>query len=260
METSMRVRRIVRLLTRVVSVLAGALFVLSAASASGAQQPASYQQGYEILRDAVYDQSMSIETVESLYHEAEARVKVSSLGKKERSYWRSLVEYMVGRAYHNENDKKSAARHYEAGLAYVRESLEQGEYSEGYRVMSEIISQMCLVKSVGFVLRNGRKVNEYAKKAIELDPRNGKAHIIIASSRIYPPAAFGGNREMGIERMQKALTMPDIEKDDLFNIYSGIGIAYSKLNKPQQGIMWLEKALRLYPGNEYVLEEVLRLR
>jgi tetratricopeptide (TPR) repeat protein len=256
----MRTRQILNLLTIGISVFLVALFVIPTVSSSATDQSLSYRKRYEILRDAVYNQSVSIEAIESLYHDAEATVRTSPLDKKEELYWLSLIEYMVGRAYRNQNGKEPATRHYEAGLACVQESLERGEYSEGYRLMSEILGQMCVVRSVGFVLRNGYKVHGYAQKAIELDPRNGKAHIIIASSRIYPTAAFGGNPEEGIERMKRALTMPDIEKDDLFNIYSGIGIGYSKLDKPQQAAIWLEKALTLYPNNRYALEEYMKLQ
>jgi hypothetical protein len=171
-----------------------------------------------------------------------------------------MSEYLIGRAYGHEKDKKRANKHFEAALAYAKESLAVMEYSEGYRLMSEIISQQCLVKSVGYIMRHGPKVTWYAKKALELNPQNGKAHIILAASRIYPPAAFGGDPEKGIEKMKNALTMPGIAKDDLFNIYSGMSVGFAKLNMQQEATFWIQKALEVYPGNKYALEVSMKLR
>jgi tetratricopeptide (TPR) repeat protein len=102
-------------------------------------------------------------------------------------------------------------------------------------------------------------VMSYAEKAIALDPRNAAARIIVAASKVYPPPVFGGNPGRGIELMREALALGTAEKDDLFNIYSGIGIAYSKMDDKAAARPWMDKALALYPGNEYIRQELSRL-
>ena len=82
----------------------------------------------------------------------------------------------------------------------------------------------------------------------------------MAAGKVYPPPVFGGNPRLGIELMHKALAMGNAERDDLFNIYSGIGLAYDKLKDSQEARRWLREALDLYPGNLFVRGEHERLR
>lgn len=226
----------------------------------GLAYPGPTPDGYARLRDLVYGQGTSQETVENLYNTTQVAVQESPFGLKERYYWLSMIEFLIGRAYGYEEDKKNAAKHFDSALDYIKGSLAQTAYSEGYRLMGDIIGQLCLVKSFGYIMRHGPKVKRYAKKALALNPHNGKAHIIIASTRIYPPTAFGGDPEKGIERMKKALAMPDIARDDLFNIYAGIGVGYTKLNKTEEASLWIQKALELYPRNKFALEASMKLR
>ena len=241
-------------------ILTVVLGLLLAVPTLGLAYPSPPPHGFDRLRDAVYGQNTTMETVKSLYSTNQASVRASTLKHQERYYWLSMSEYLIGRAYGHEKDKKSAARHLDIALDHVEESLSQGEYSEGYRLMSDIIGHLCIIKSFGYLMRHGPKVKRFAKKALELDPLNGKAHIILASSRIYPPTAFGGDPEKGIERMKKALTMPGISREDLFNIYSGIGVGYAKLNRQQKAAIWIKKALEVYPGNKHALEVSRKLR
>ncbi len=221
-----------------------------------------FPQGYERLRDSTYNQDASLADIEKYYEAAKSSV-LSSIGEpKERSYWISRVEYMMARTYQVLDKKKEAATHYEAGLSAIQEAMKSGDFSEGYRMMSECISQMCLVKDTGFVLMNGLKVGEYAEKAVKLHERNVPARIILAAQKIYPPGIFGGDPAKGIELMKEILAIPavSIEKDDLFNIYSGIGLGYSKLGKKAEAREWLGKALAIYPKNKYVNEEYQKVK
>jgi tetratricopeptide (TPR) repeat protein len=70
---------------------------------------------------------------------------------------------------------------------------------------------------------------------------------------------FGGNPRVGIEMMRRVLERGAREKDDLFNIYSGIGLAYGKIKNREAALKWLEMALELYPNNEYVNEEYRKI-
>ncbi len=122
------------------------------------------------------------------------------------------------------------------------------------------MSASCVSSRVSaFFIANGRKVVRYAAQALELDPSNAAAQIIVAASKVYPPPVFGGDPVVGIQLMQKALAMGTAEQDDLFNIYSGIGLAYGKLKNREEARCWLEKALELYPGNLFVRGEYEKL-
>ena len=51
--------------------------------------------------------------------------------------------------------------------------------------------------------------------------------------------------------MNAVLTEGDMEKDDLFNVYSAIGYAYIQQKKHDEARPWLLKSLEVYPGNKY---------
>ena len=82
---------------------------------------------------------------------------------------------------------------------------------------------------------------------------------IQSTMSVYPPAMFGGNPKRGIELMQGALALGTAERDDLFNIYLGIGLAYGKLKNTAEARRWLAMALELYPGSAYAKTEYEKL-
>jgi tetratricopeptide (TPR) repeat protein len=220
--------------------------------------PAAYRQAFEELRDAVYD-CQPLERIEASFPGAFSLVQAEQLAAQDRLYWLSRMEYMLGRAYQNREDKKQAAEHYQAGLDYARRALELGEFSEGWRMMAENQGQLCLVKELAYLLANGPKGPQYAQKALKQDPRNVAAQVYLAAAKVYPPALAGGNPARGVELLQRALALQPTEKDDLFNIYSGIGVALGKLGRNAEASVWLRKALELYPNNAYVRGQLGRL-
>jgi tetratricopeptide (TPR) repeat protein len=166
---------------------------------------------------------------------------------------------MAARGYQAFEDKVRSVAHYESGLAALEVLMPDRVSSESWRMTSECISQLCLLKGMGYLVTNGPKVSSYAEKALELNPKNAAAQVIIAAAKVYPPAMFGGNPRRGIELMKEALDFGTAERDDLFNIYSGIGLAYGKLKNTTEARKWLEKALELYPGNRYARVEYEKL-
>ncbi len=214
---------------------------------------------YELLRDEAYNHGR-IARIEVLYRQAHAAVLDAGLDECTSNYWLSRVEYLMARACQSREDLQEAARHYEKGLKLSEASMRNGEFSEGWRMMSENLGQLCVLKwklpkGLGFLIANGPKVKDYAARAAELDPRNASALIILAAGKIYPPVIFGGNPRKGIDMMNEILHLGGAEKDDLFNIYSGIALAYGKLNNNQEAVIWFQRSLELYPSNRYVQEE-----
>ncbi len=240
--------------------LTPALLCLVLACAAVAPQDAAYRGAYEGLRDAAYDESEPIEEIRERYRRTIQAADADAPDPKLRLYRRSLAQLMAGRAERAAGNPEAATGHYEACLASARASLDLGSYSEGYRMMAEAVSQMCLTRGAAFVLANGSSVLRYARQAIALDGNNGRAHIILAAAKIYPPAVLGGDPDRGASLLKRSMEMPDIEKDDWFNIYSGMGVACAKLRLKDEAAGWLERALRLYPGNRFARREYDRLK
>jgi tetratricopeptide (TPR) repeat protein len=210
-------------------------------------------------RDAVYDQNESPREIDSLL-EASRSTIVQISDQQQRLYWLARLESLSG--YMDmfvTKDDQAAAVHFKKSLSLSRKALEIGEFSEGHSLISSDISYLCAVRGVGYAIANGRDAERHAEEAMRLDPANGKAMIVLASIKIYVPRLFGGNPEEGIEILQKALRLATLDKGDLFDIYSRLGVAFGKLRNQKKARENLARSLRLFPSNTYANEELEKL-
>ncbi|MDR2797146.1 MAG: tetratricopeptide repeat protein [Treponema sp.] len=204
------------------------------------------------LRDAVYEQNLSADALVSLYKQTIQETE-KNLSGQSRYLMLSRCAYMLGRAYQYEGRKEEAAAQYEQGITWATTALQEGDTTEGWQMLAEHISQSCAVRPVSYALANGGKVASYAKKALELDTRNGAALYMIAARYVYAPAPFN-NYKRGIQMMQDIIHKPDVilQKDDRFNVYTAIGYAYYQQKQYMEAQPWFQKALSVYPTNQFV--------
>jgi tetratricopeptide (TPR) repeat protein len=205
---------------------------------------------YIPLRDAVYEQTLKAGEIDHLYRSTKERAE-KDLAGKELFLVLSRCEYMMGRAYQYEERKDEAAARYAEGIAWAEKALEAGAGAEGWQMLGENISQSCAVRSVSYAMANGLKVEKYAKNALELDARNAAALYMLAARWVYAPSPFNNFRK-GIQMMEAILSNGDLQKDDLFNVYSAIGYAYFQQKKYTEAKPWFLKSLEVYPANKYV--------
>jgi len=202
------------------------------------------------LREAVYEQQLSANEIAPMYREMSARISTTLYGTTQLIML-SRCEYMMGRAYLFEERKDEAAARFGDGMNYAQRALDIMQSAEAWVMLAENLSQSCAARSASFAIANGLNVEKYSKNALNYNRRNAAASIMIASRWVYAPSPFHNYRR-GIEMMTAILTECDMEKDDLFNIYSGIGYAYMKLRNNAQAREWFTKALEIYPTNRYV--------
>jgi tetratricopeptide (TPR) repeat protein len=124
-------------------------------------------------------------------------------------------------------------------------------------MMAENISQSCAVRGTAFAIANGLKVEEYSKKALNLNSRNAAAQYMIAARWVFAPAPLSNYRR-GIEMMSAIFTNGDPDRDDRFNLNLAIGYAYIQQRRNADARIWLERALEIYPTNKYARELLSR--
>ena len=214
---------------------------------------------YELLRDGAYNNE-PLGRLETDYEGARRALVEAALPPEPEALWRSRIEYILGRGYKSQSAVAKALPHFEQGLGFAEAALRLGSSSEGWRMRSENFTQLCLLKGAGYLLANGKKMITFAEKAVQLDSGNAAALIILANSKIFPPPLFGGDPAAGVRLMQLALAQGNAGRDDLFNIYSGIGLAYEKLKDRGAAREWDLKALALYPANLFALQQYSRVR
>jgi len=213
------------------------------------------------LRDAVYNgvQPGEVEkTVLSLIEET----KIQALGEIDRFLILARIEYLLGRSWNEAGDKKKAILHFEAAMNNAQLSMESGEHPAGVMALTKPLSELCLLKNMGFLIANGPKIAQNAKKVLAAEPGHPGALSILAGAKAYPPAIFGGNPKEAIEQMEALLKARDegFEKDDLFDIRTCVATALMKLDREDEARFWFEAALELYPGNNYALAELAKTK
>jgi len=202
------------------------------------------------LRDSVYEQQLTADEIFPVYREISAKAKLSLTGASQYVLL-SRCEYMMGRAYQYEERKDEAAAHYDEGIRWAEKAIELVQSAEAWQMMAENISQSCAVRSVSYAMANGLKVEKYAKNALSIDSRNAASQYMIAARWVYAPSPFHNYRK-GIEMMSVIPKESNMEKDDMFNVYSAIGYAHIQQKNYSLARPWLLKSLEVYPTNKYI--------
>jgi tetratricopeptide (TPR) repeat protein len=204
------------------------------------------------LRDAVYAQNVSLDRMLLLYNEAKAAAS-SRLSGQGLYLALSRCEYFLGRAYQDKGRNKEAAASYDAGIDLAKKAQTVAPTAEGYLLLSLAIGQNCMIRSTPWVMANGLKVEDNAKKTLSLDPNNVPALYQIAARYAFGPMPFG-DYPRGVTMMKQILANHEktMQKNELFDVYSAIGYAYLQDKKPGEARSWLDKAQACYPTNKFV--------
>ncbi|MDR3325647.1 MAG: hypothetical protein LBS82_06675 [Spirochaetaceae bacterium] len=202
------------------------------------------------LREAVYEQRLAAGEVVPIYRAAFERA--DGLPGAGRLDMRSRCDYLMGRAYQYFKIKDKAIEHYERAVADAVTSLEAQGSAIGWTNRAESLSQLCALKSTWWVMMNGTDVEKFAREALRFNPKNAKAQYLIASRWVYAPRPFN-DIDKGVKMMRDILDGGnELEKDDLFNVYTALAYGHVKDNKKAEALHWIDKALSVYPSNQFV--------
>jgi tetratricopeptide (TPR) repeat protein len=212
----------------------------------------SYPNYYLTLRDAIYAQELNAGGIAPLYREAIEKARETLTGR-ELYIMLSRCEYMMGRAYQEDQRKEEAIRCYENGVSWAEKANEETPSADGYEMVASNIGQLCMLRSTFWVMANGLKVEQNAKKGLRLDDRHAACMYLIASRWAFGPNPFGNPRR-GVTELKAMLDgIADLDKDNYFNVYSGIGYAYLRLENKTDAAAWIARALEIYPTNKFAL-------
>ena len=204
-----------------------------------------------MFREAVYAQNTSLLELMRRYTQAKQDIERAFAGV---DLYTSLsrCEYLMGLSFQIEGKKNEAAAFYEQGIAWVEESLGRQSTSEGYRLLGANISLLCGIRR-SYALSNFGRIEENANKAIDLDPQNLTAYYLIAAKYVVAPWPFGNVRK-GASLLEEITrkNIGDMEREDLFNLYLMLELACIKLKRNQEAQIWHEKAVSLYPTNNFI--------
>ncbi|HWR11842.1 MAG TPA: hypothetical protein VN445_08475 [Rectinemataceae bacterium] len=213
------------------------------------------------FRDSVYE-SAPPDEVEKAAQDLIRATKSRALTELDRYLILARIEYLAGRSWNEAGDKKKAIPHFEAAMDNARLSMESGEHPAGLMAHMKPLSELCLLKDMGYLIANGPKISQNARKVLAMEPGRPGAVIVLAEAKAYPPAIFGGNPKEAIARLTALIDARDegFEKDDLFDLRACVATALSKLGRADEARFWFQAALELYPRNNYAASELKKAK
>jgi tetratricopeptide (TPR) repeat protein len=211
------------------------------------------------FRDAVFGQDISIVDAQRLFQEA-VRLVGETPEDSERYVVLSRCEYLMGRVYQDHGRKDEAIAHFEKGINLAEMSLSRGSEAsapvkaQAYEMIATNIGQLCMLRSTVWVMANGSKVEENAKKARQLDSQNAGSLYLLASRWAFGPGIFGDPKR-GIAELEAILgSQAVLQRDNYFNVYSALAYANLRMNRNHEALSWVQKSIALYPSNKFALD------
>ena len=228
------------------------------------------------LRDSMYLQDIDDNALYRQYRITLADLGELDINEREKTFWESQSAYYLARGYQaldtvdevlaqDENLRKGKFKRlqksytklddiitlYEDSMALAGEYLSGGRDARGVRLYAESLSQLSTLKTLGFLMANGTKITPLAEEAVELDPGEVKAHLLLASRYVYSPGIWGGNPDKGIAMLEDIAAMEGLDREDEHNIAVGIGFAHTMAGRWDEAAPFFRRALNIYPGNVY---------
>jgi tetratricopeptide (TPR) repeat protein len=216
-----------------------------------AAQAQNLSNSFIVFRDSVYMQNRDL--LENMRLYATAKQEIENLFYGANMYLAlARCEYLMGITFKAENRNSEAAAFFEQGIAWAEESIAISPTSEGYLLLGSGISFLCEINT-SYGLRNHKKIEANAKRALELDPNNLMAKHLIASYYILAPWPFSDVRR-GTALLEEIITQNylTLNQDDLFNLYLMLQVASLKQKRNQEAQIWREKAASIYPSNNFI--------
>jgi len=234
-------------------------------SPAGRPLPAGTDPGFIAalygLRDSVYEYTAPPE-VDLIAAALTQAAWLQPFDDVDRNLVISRIEFLNAKSWNDSGEKKKAIPHFEAAIEAGWRSMAGGEHPAGIMAVIKALSELCLIKDIGFLIANGPKISQYADKILVMKPGHIGATLTLAASKAYPPPLFGGNPQEAIEKIATLILnhAEGFEKDELFDVRVCIGTANARLDRKTEARFWFMAALELYPHNAYPTAELGKLK
>ena len=250
--------------------ITGGIYAVDSGSVTGAAALV------DALRDAMYLQQVDDDALYRMYRITLADLGDLDLDERELLFRKSQSAYYMARGYQamdsirevlDQDDDMRRGKFkrmqksydnldeiivlFEESLALSEAYLAGGRDARGVRLYAESLGQLSTLKSLGFLMSNGTKIQPLAEEAVELDSGEVKAHLLIASRYVYSPGIWGGKPDRGIAMLEDIAGMGGLDREDRHNINVGIGFAHTMAKRWDEAIPFFRKAWDIYPGNVY---------
>ena len=175
-------------------------------------------------------------------------------------YWQAKAALIKGQILFETGQKKLSLSELERSQSLSMESIAKKDNSDSWRLMADAGSYIMLQKGMFYIMGNSSKVQDQAEMALELDPLNARASLIIAQYLTNAPKIAGGNITEGIEIFENLTKRYDLIDEDSFYIFMGLSEAMKKNDQIDESIRACRMALSYFPENEYGKDHLASLQ
>jgi len=91
--------------------------------------------------------------------------------KQLRYYWLAKVSYLKGVVEKERNNHEKAEEGFSFGKRMISESLDMGNFSDGYRLLADVEGQVISYRNLYYKTKYGPGIKGFLTKAIELDSK-----------------------------------------------------------------------------------------
>lgn len=174
-------------------------------------------------------------------------------------YWKAKCRFLQAlfEIYHG--TKSEAENHLKSVLEIVS-TLGEYNQEQAFAIEAEARSQLMRIGGVFAIVRSAGLVEDLANKALEINPFNVRARLLLAQGKINAPRIFGGKPEYAVELLNEIVNLNRSEEflsiQDLFWYQYTLGTAFEKLKKQNLARKAYEYAMELYPGNKMVRDHL----
>jgi tetratricopeptide (TPR) repeat protein len=169
-----------------------------------------------------------------------------------------LAESLNGLAYVEElqGNKDGAFTLIEEGVKAAKRSTELDDsFSDSHRLLATFYGRIIAIKGGMTGAMYGSQNEDEIQRALQLDGQNAQAHLELGISRANTPPQFGGDLEVGIQAMEKALSI----NPNLDMAYYHLGRAFLKKGDKGKAKEILQKGLQTNPANGFIKRELEKM-
>ena len=156
--------------------------------------------------------------------------------KQLKYYWLAKIAYLKGVVEKERSNHEKAEEDFSFSKKLISESLDIGDYSEGYRLLADVEGQLISYRNLYYKAKYGPGIKGFIIKAIELDSGNEKAYISLAMYYRDAPLIAGGNLKKCKTILEIMIDSTHSNRIDLFSLFLWIDTAWVNSDYNQEKV------------------------
>lgn len=215
---------------------------------------------FEALYNATYDNLNKIEADYLPLFQSALNEANEIEDDYERTVRQAWANYIIAFTYASLEDLDNTEKYDDIAEELAKKAVDIQETEDSLLIYANTIGLNCTIKPMSYIISKGATVNPLAKKAIKLNPKNGRAVFLRESQYIYGPPIIA-NIKRGYQSMLDILADQTLETSPqlIFDINCAIAYALIDMGRPEEAKSYLQTAGRIFPNNISYVKTMSRL-